>query len=214
MISRITFCSAQPATMRAARLGPIPVDLAQSFRLLFDQFEHRVTERPDQLPGVDRTDAADHARAQIPLDALQRGRRAGLQEGGLELQPVGAIVDPCAAHLHPFAGGDGGGMPDHGDQVALATRLDPQARRSRSPRYGTSPAPPARPAPPSWTFWTGAATVMFCTGWAGSAAGNAWGLRLRQVMNPEDAGDDTGLCPHVVTLTRTGRRTLSHPGRP
>ena len=24
MISRITFCSAQPATMRAARLGPIP----------------------------------------------------------------------------------------------------------------------------------------------------------------------------------------------
>ena len=25
MISRITFCSAQPATMRAARFGPMPV---------------------------------------------------------------------------------------------------------------------------------------------------------------------------------------------
>src|SRR4051794_18508486 len=37
-----------------------------------------------------------------------------------------AVVDPGAAHLHPFAGGDGGGMADDGDQVPLAACLDAQ----------------------------------------------------------------------------------------
>ena len=109
--------------------GPLGSDaghLAQPGRLLLDQIEHRRPERPHQLSGVDRADAADHARAEILLDALQRGRRARFQEGGLELQAMGAVVDPAAAHLHPLAGCDRGGVPDDGDQVALATCLDPQ----------------------------------------------------------------------------------------
>ena len=46
---------------------------------------------------VDRADAADHAGAEILLDALERGRRARLQEGGPELQAMRAVVDPAAA---------------------------------------------------------------------------------------------------------------------
>ena len=72
-------------------------DLAQAVRLLLDQVEHRLAEGGDQLPGVHRADAADHAGAEVLLDALQRGRRGRLQEGGLELQAMGAVVDPDAA---------------------------------------------------------------------------------------------------------------------
>ena len=109
--------------------GPLGSDaghLAQTGRLLLDQFEHRRPERPHQLGGVDRADAADHAGAEILLDALQRGRRAHLEEGRLELQAVRAVVDPGAAHLHPLAGRDAGGVPDDGDQVALSACFDPQ----------------------------------------------------------------------------------------
>jgi hypothetical protein len=107
-------------------LGADPGDLAQPLGLLLDQFEHGIAERPNQLLGVDRADAADHARAQIPLDALQCRGWACLQEAGPELQAVGAVVHPDPAHLHRFAGADRGSMPDHGDQVALATHLDPE----------------------------------------------------------------------------------------
>ena len=126
MISRITFCSAQPATMRCGPLRADPGHLAQPLRRLLDEVEHRLAERAHQLLGVDRADAADHAGAEVLLDALQRRRRGRLQERRLELQAVGAVVDPGAAHLHPLAGGDAGGMADDGDQVPLAARLDPQ----------------------------------------------------------------------------------------
>ena len=37
---------------------------------------------------------------------------------------MGAVVDPFARRGDPFAGGDGGGMPHDGHQVAVAARLD------------------------------------------------------------------------------------------
>ena len=49
-----------------------------------------------------------------------------MQEGGLELQAVGAVVDPGAGGLDELAGADRGGSADHGDQIALAANLDPQ----------------------------------------------------------------------------------------
>ena len=52
-----------------------PGHLAQTIRLRFDRVEHVLAERPDELLGVSRTDAADHAGAEVFLDAFDRRRR-------------------------------------------------------------------------------------------------------------------------------------------
>ena len=39
---------------------------------------------------------------------------------------MSAVVDPFARCGDPFAGGDGGGVPHHGHQFAVAARLDPK----------------------------------------------------------------------------------------
>src|SRR3954452_25545238 len=57
-------------------LGADPGYLAQALRLLLDEIEHRLSEAPYQALGVDRADAADHARGEIPFDALKCCRRA------------------------------------------------------------------------------------------------------------------------------------------
>ena len=88
--------------------------------------EHGRAERLDQLAGIDRADALDHAGAEIAQDPLERGRRRRLQEGGLELQPMLAVVDPAARGLDELAGADHGGGTDHRHQVALPADLDPQ----------------------------------------------------------------------------------------
>ena len=116
-----------PAGADAQRpLGPDAGDFLEAFGCLLDGVEHGRTERLHQLLGIDRADALDHAGAEIALDALQRGRRCSLEEGGLELQPVRAVVDPDARGLDELAGADRGGGADHGHQVTLAARLDPQ----------------------------------------------------------------------------------------
>ena len=107
-------------------LGADTGHLPQALRLLLDEIEHRLSEAPHQPLGVDRADAADHARGEIPLDPLQRCRRAGLEEGRAELLAVGAVVHPGAAHLDELAGADHRRVADHGHQVPLAPRLDPQ----------------------------------------------------------------------------------------
>ena len=106
MISRITFCSAQPATMRAARLGPIPATSRSRSGCCSIRSNTASPKSAHQPLGIDRADAGDHPRTEIPLDPLQRGRRAGLQEAGAELQAVRAVVDPGAGQLHELAGGD------------------------------------------------------------------------------------------------------------
>ena len=90
--------------------------LAQPIRLGLDDVEHLLAERLDHLLGVDRTDAADHAGAEILLDAVDRGRRRGAHEARLELLAMGAVVDPFARRGDPFAGGDRGGVTDDRDQ--------------------------------------------------------------------------------------------------
>ena len=103
-----------------------PAYLAQALRRAFDDVEHRLAEAAHQLLRIDRADATDHAGGEIALDPLGRGRRRGLQEPRLELLAVGAVVDPLAGGGDPLAGGDGGGMADDGDEVAVPTRLHPQ----------------------------------------------------------------------------------------
>ena len=155
-------------------LGPDAGDLLETLGRLLDGVEHGRTERLDQLSGIDRADALDHAGAEIALDALERGRRSGLEEGGLELQPMRAVVDPDARGLDELAGADRGGGANHGHQITLATHLDPQhakavvgiveghpldqageslalGRRSRAhpDKIGIEPAPGRKALPPA-----------------------------------------------------------------
>jgi len=44
----------------------------------------------------------------------------------LELQAVGAVIDPQARGGDRFPGGDCRGMADHGDEIAAAMRRHPQ----------------------------------------------------------------------------------------
>ena len=80
MISRTTFCSAQGV---GDPPGPDPTDtahVAQPFGLRLDDVEHLdFAKRPDQLAGVDRADAPDHARPEIlPFSlGLRRNSRSG-----------------------------------------------------------------------------------------------------------------------------------------
>ena len=100
--------------------------LAQPFRLGLDDIEHLLAERPHQLAGIDRADAPDHARAEILLDALDRGRLGGANEARLELLAMGAVVDPLPGGGDPFPGRHHGGVADHSDQVAMSPRSGSQ----------------------------------------------------------------------------------------
>ena len=98
--------------------------LSQPIGLGLDDIEHLLAERLDHLLGIDRPDAADHPRAQVLLDAVDRRRRRGAHEARLELLAMGVIVDPVARCGDPFSGGDDGGVADDRDQVAMSARLD------------------------------------------------------------------------------------------
>jgi hypothetical protein len=100
--------------------------LTQTLGLLLYNVEHGFAEGADQLLRVDRPDAADHARAKIFLDALDRGRCRSLEKRGLELDPVGAVVDPASARLDELAGRDHRGMANKGYEIALAAGFNTQ----------------------------------------------------------------------------------------
>ena len=100
--------------------------LAQPFRLRLDDVEHLLAERADELAGIDRADAPDHPRAEILLDALDRGGRRGADEARPELLAMSAVVHPFAGGGDPFPRRHCRGMPDHGDQLAMAPRPGPQ----------------------------------------------------------------------------------------
>src|SRR5262249_39207775 len=77
----------------------------------------------NQLLGVDRSHATDHAGRQVFFDAVGRSRHRCAQEPRLELLAVGAVVDPFAGGRDPLAGGNGGGMANHGHDVTMPARL-------------------------------------------------------------------------------------------
>ena len=102
------------------------VNLTQPIRLGLDDVEHLLAEHPDHLLRVDRADAADHAGGEVFLDAIDRRRRRGADETGLELLTVGAVVDPFTRRGDPFPGGDRGGVTHDGDQITVTARLRAQ----------------------------------------------------------------------------------------
>jgi hypothetical protein len=102
-------------TLRAHRSDP--VDLTQAVGLGLDHVKYVLAEDSDQLLGVNRANAADHA--------LDRWRRSP-QEPGLELLAMGAIVHPFSQRRDPLAGRDGCGVAYHRHEVAVPARLRPQ----------------------------------------------------------------------------------------
>src|ERR1044071_960917 len=107
-------------------LGADAGHFAQTRRLLLDNFEHLLAEGTGELPGIDRADAADHAGAQVLLDALDRRRCRDLEERGPELHAVNAVVHPGAARLDKLAGRNGRGVTEYCYEVPLAARLHAQ----------------------------------------------------------------------------------------
>src|SRR3979490_3060412 len=91
-------------------------DLTQALGVRLDRIEHLFPEGPHQLLGVDWSNAAYHARAEVFLDAVERRRLRGLQKLRLKLLAVGAIVDPLARRRNPLTGRDDRSMPDHRNQ--------------------------------------------------------------------------------------------------
>src|SRR5262249_21726392 len=99
---------------------------AQPTRLLVDNVEYSLPKGANQLLGVDRSDTADHAGAEIFLDAFDRCRCGSLEEGRAELHTMGMVVDPGPTRLDELAGRDHRRVPDNGDQITLTSRLDAQ----------------------------------------------------------------------------------------
>jgi hypothetical protein len=122
MISRTALCSAQPTTMRFARTGPM---LSTSAKKLLCAFGEKVFDIIEAEPGRDRANAADHARAKVLLDAFDRSGGGGLEEPRLKLLAMGAVVRPFTGGRNPLAGGDHGGVANDGDEIAVASRVDP-----------------------------------------------------------------------------------------
>jgi hypothetical protein len=89
----------------------------------FDNFEGSDPERVDDSLCQLGTDAANHSRAEIFLDALGGGRRGGFEQIGFELQAMGAIGHPNADGVYELARRYRGGVPDDRDEVTFATRL-------------------------------------------------------------------------------------------
>src|SRR5215831_579507 len=98
---------------------PDAVDLAQPIRSGLDDFEHLLAKGANEFFGVDRSHAPDHAGREVFFDAVGRSWRRCAQEPRLELLAVGAVVDPFAGGRDPLAGGNGGGMANHGHDVTM-----------------------------------------------------------------------------------------------
>jgi hypothetical protein len=102
------------------------LDFPQPLGVGLDDVEYVLAKLPDHALGVDRTDAADHARTEVLLDALDRRRGRGLQKPRPELLAMGAVVGPFAGGRHPLAGRDHRRMAHRRDKIAVAARLEPQ----------------------------------------------------------------------------------------
>ena len=70
------------------------VDFPQASGLRLDDVEHLVAEGAEELLGVNRADAPDHAGGKVLLDAFDRRRLRGLEEPSPELLAVGAVIHP------------------------------------------------------------------------------------------------------------------------
>ena len=97
-------------------------NLAQPVGRRLDDVEHRLAKGANELLGVDRSHAPDHAGREIFFDAVGRSRRRCAQEPRLELLAVGAVVDPFARGRDPLAGRNDCNVANHGHDVTMPSR--------------------------------------------------------------------------------------------
>ena len=153
MISRTTFCSAQAVAMRFARTRSDAVHFPQAVRLRLDDVEYLVAESSQQFLGVDRPDAPDHARGKILLDAFEGCRGRGLEEPGLELLTMSAVIRPVTRGRDPLTGGNDGGMANDRDEIAVTTRLHPDnAKAVLGVLVGDALNQPSKHLPVGWLW--------------------------------------------------------------
>jgi hypothetical protein len=107
-------------------LGADTFQFQQAFRGFFDDVEYRFAKGTHQFLGEVRTDALDHAGAEVFFDAFQGGGWHDLQLRRLELQAMGAIIDPDAQAFDVLTRRHRSRRAGHGDQVPLPADLDAQ----------------------------------------------------------------------------------------
>jgi hypothetical protein len=111
--------------------GTNPVKLRQPFGGLLNDVKDVFLEGLDQLFSKVWSNTFDHPRTEILFHAFEGTGWDDAEGLRLELQAVGPIVDPDALALNILARGDGRCRADDGNQVAVATDLDPEDTEAR-----------------------------------------------------------------------------------
>ncbi len=97
-------------------LGTNTQDFAQPLRFVVDDVQRLLAKLLHDPFGHHRSHAADHARAQIALDAFDRRRQRLLAHLCLKLAPILSMYHPSPAHAQPLAGIDLRQVSHNGDQ--------------------------------------------------------------------------------------------------
>src|SRR5881275_745369 len=74
--------------------GADAIDIFEAAGFILDDIENPLAEFVDELLGVSRPNAFDHATAQVFFDAFASGRRGGLEQVRLELESKLAVAHP------------------------------------------------------------------------------------------------------------------------
>ena len=99
-------------------LGSHPRHLAHPLRLAVQHLQGGLTKAVDDALGQDWPDLADHARAQVALDVLERGRWAHLRVLGPELGTMARVGVPLALEPELLAWLNGWQDANHGHGLA------------------------------------------------------------------------------------------------
>ena len=98
-------------------------DLGEALGMGFDDVEGRFAERSDDALGHGGADAPHLAECEILLDSVRAGRRRGLEDVGLELEPMSPVADPGAARGDPLPRPDEWRVSDDDRQAAPPPNL-------------------------------------------------------------------------------------------
>ncbi|MEM7025854.1 MAG: secondary thiamine-phosphate synthase enzyme YjbQ [Pseudomonadota bacterium] len=93
---------------------------------MLDDVEHLLAERRDQLFGKPLTDALDHARGEVGLDAFGGAGRNDRNRPGPELRTEIGVGLPIAFSTYDLTSRDTSAFTDEGRKLALVGQLHPE----------------------------------------------------------------------------------------